>query len=84
MPPLGDAVRLVYGKQSQLHCCQPLQEFGLHQPFRRHVKQVQFIVRHLPRNRPCLIRRQGRIEAGRTHSVGKQCIDLILHQCDQR
>ena len=42
VPPLRDTMRLINGKEADLIVMQTLQKIAHHQPFRRHIQQLQF------------------------------------------
>jgi len=84
MPPLGDAVGFVNGKEGDLHLLQPLQEGIAHQTFRRHIEQLQLAVVQPRQHLACLAFGKGGVVAGRGNAVGYEGVHLVLHQRDQR
>lgn len=84
MPPLGNTVGFIDGKKGNFYILKPLQKRLGHQPFRRHVKQVESIIMHLRQHLPGLRLGQRRVVEGRLHTIGLQGIHLVLHQGNER
>ena len=68
VPPLGDAVSLVYGKQRQGRVMQQLNGSRLNQPFRRAIEQVQLAGRQGVFGGTGLFEIHGGIQERRSHS----------------
>jgi hypothetical protein len=83
MTPLRHAMCLVDGDQSDSDPSKPLDEAGIHQPFGRHVKQVEFIVAQPLQDVLCLARRKTGVIESSAYAVSRQCIDLVFHERDQ-
>ena len=84
MSPLGDTVCLINGEEGDGHILEPFQKRLGHQPFRRHIEQIQFLVVQLRQYPARGNVTEGRIVKGSTHTVGAQGIHLVLHQGDER
>ena len=84
VPPLGDAVGLVDGEQGDRQLLEPVEEAVAEQPLRGDVEQVEFTGMQPGQDLTGLRRLQRRIVERRTHAVGHQGVDLVLHQGDQR
>ena len=87
MTPFGNAMGLVDGDKTDAHRLQEFDVFCLGQAFRRHVQQLGPALSHIHLHPLCLRTSQGRIqEMG--HSlvlvVSANCVDLILHECNER
>ncbi len=54
------------------------------QPLRRHVQQVQLAGQQLALDLALLFRAEAGVEIGGGHAGLAQCVDLVLHQRDQR
>ena len=82
--PFADAMRLV--DRESLH--PPLRQLGQkirqHEPLRREIKEPVFAGIQLGKTLAGLGRIEGRIQKGRGHPAGRQLVDLILHQGDER
>ena len=82
--PLRNAVRFINRKQRQLRAAQHAQKTLGHKPLRRHVDQIVLAALH------CLLRaariagRHAGVNVGRAHTCQAQCINLVLHQRNQR
>ncbi len=82
--PLADAVRLVDGGQGDRAIGQALQHPGLHQPFRRQVKQIQLALADPPPDQVLVAGVGAGIQPlGRDPQL-LQGGDLVRHQGDQR
>jgi len=84
MAPLRHAVRLVDCEQRDFSTFQQAQEAPCQQPFRRDVEQIQFARQQLPLDLALILGAQAGIEVGGGDASLAQCVDLILHQRDQR
>ncbi len=82
--PLRYAVGLVDGEQGDVRILEQVQAALRHQPFRRHVHQVDLAGAHQALDAVRFLVGLGRVEEGGAHAHLGQCVDLVLHQRDQR
>ena len=84
MPPLRHAVGFVDGKQRDFRLRQQHQRTVLHQAFRCDVEHVKLTGDQLPLDLLLRCPVQCRIEIGSADANRFQCINLVLHQGNQR
>ncbi len=84
VPPLRDAVRLVYCKQCNSRACEQIEAARRCQPFGGDVQQIEITVDQRPFDLACRPGIQRRIEKRCAYAELRQCRDLVLHQGDQR
>ena len=82
--PLADAMRLIDREGLHPPLRQLGQKFRQHEPLRREIKEPVFAGIQLGKTLAGLGRIEGRIQKGRRHPAGRQLVDLILHQGDER
>ena len=82
--PLRHAVRLVDGDQRQRDLPQPVDESRVHQAFRRDIQQVEFAGVKSREDLTSFVRAERRVVKGRGDAVCPECVNLVLHQRNQR
>ncbi len=83
VPPLGDAVSLIDGKQRHRQAGEKVQGALHQQPLRSHVEHIQLTTAGLLHNLVNLSTLQGGVDEGGPNAIETQGIDLILHQGDE-
>ena len=84
MPPLGDAVRLVNGKQSNLQRLQKGDSARLEQALRRQIEKLQLTGAHLPGDLALGIFTECGVERSGAQAQFVERGNLIIHQRNQR
>jgi len=82
--PLRYAVRLVDGEQGNTTLAQQIEEIVCERAFGRHVEQIDIARNNLLPGLELLLLRLRRIEECGVDAILGECVDLVLHQCDQR
>ena len=83
MAPLGQTMRFINGKQGQFAPLQKIHKLRHHQPFGRHIDQIQCSGPHLLTDLLNLMREQARMNGRRRNPQLRQSPHLILHQGNQ-
>ena len=83
MPPLGDTVRFVDGKQCNARPGHHVEKTVREQPFGRHVKKIQRTAQRGTAGLRRLAATQAGVQRPGPYAELLKRSDLILHECDQ-